>query len=86
MTEECYFCREDADRALDEHHVVPKRIVGNDEDVEAGVVSRTETLCSNCHRKLHGILDPAIEYTAERYRKRMEAGTESAGFTTASDL
>lgn len=85
MSDDCYFCREPADVALDDHHIVPKRLVGNDADQDREIVGETVVLCSNCHRKFHSILDPALEYVGERLRQRIDELPES-DFIPAAEL
>jgi len=46
----CYFCGENNEVVLEDHHLVPKRLE---------VSFKTEqvvTLCANCHKKVHSIL------------------------------
>lgn len=82
----CRFCRESDDVALDEHHIVPKSFVGNDADTDREIVGKTVTLCSNCHRKYHALLDPVIEYVGERFRERMNHNQTDTDFKTASEV
>lgn len=44
--EKCYFCEEDSKYILEQHHVVPKRYNGSNDD------KNLVTLCRRCHRKL----------------------------------
>jgi len=44
MKDSCYFCRET--ECLEEHHVVPRRMGGEDEE------ENLLTLCPTCHRKV----------------------------------
>ena len=51
----CYFCGFSDDTALSEHHVIPKRIDGVDDHE-----NQTVTVCRNCHKKVHDLVDPVI--------------------------
>lgn len=82
----CYFCREDAEVALDNHHIVPKHTVGNNVDMGQDVLDWTVALCGNCHRKFHTILDPALEFVANRIRQRVHAEEQDTEFQTAAEL
>jgi len=47
--ENCYFCAHSDSRALEQHHITPRRFGGSD-DAENLV-----TVCANCHRKLEAL-------------------------------
>lgn len=47
---DCYFCRDDSD-VLQEHHIVPRRHGGGDED------RNLVTLCPTCHEKIEQLYD-----------------------------
>ena len=49
----CYFCGKPA---LSRHHIIPRRIGGK------GLKNNQVDICDNCHKKLHFILDPPIDY------------------------
>jgi DNA replicative helicase MCM subunit Mcm2 (Cdc46/Mcm family) len=53
----CYFCGVPQDTVLCDHHVIPKRIDRYREHED-----RTVTLCQNCHKKVHDVLDPAVDH------------------------
>jgi len=55
MKDRCYFCRET--ECLQEHHVVPRRMGGSDDE------ENLLTLCPTCHRKLEDT------YSSRFYRK-----------------
>jgi len=46
---ECYFCRDDKQGNLEEHHIVPKRLNGSNNK------SNLVTLCKSCHNKLENL-------------------------------
>jgi len=52
----CYFCGFADDTALSKHHIIPKRVQGDDVFDD-----RTVTLCRNCHKKAHDIIDPIVD-------------------------
>jgi len=52
----CYFCGFSDETALSEHHVIPKRIDGP--EAHDG---QTVTVCRNCHKKVHDLVDPVIK-------------------------
>lgn len=47
----CKFCGEAAKEALEEHHIVPRRLNGS--DAKENLV----TVCKNCHGKLESLYD-----------------------------
>ena len=49
----CYFCGKPA---TSRHHIIPRRLGGK------GMKDNRIDICSNCHTKLHAILDPPIDY------------------------
>jgi len=48
---ECFICGEDNEVVLEEHHKVPQRLGGSNEDRNLVV------LCANCHRAVEAIYD-----------------------------
>jgi len=50
----CFFCGKH--KGIQKHHTIPVGIGGS------GMPNNTAWLCSSCHRKLHLLLDPVIEY------------------------
>jgi 5-methylcytosine-specific restriction endonuclease McrA len=50
----CYFCGSTDNIQL--HHIIPKRL-GGTSDPENLI-----PLCDNCHKKLHNLIDPVIDY------------------------
>lgn len=54
----CYFCGFADDTALSEHHIIPKRIQKQTDD-------RTVTVCRNCHKKVHDLIDPIVDEFVE---------------------
>jgi len=48
---DCYFCAHSDNAALEEHHVVPSRYNGSDDD------KNMVKVCANCHRKLESLYD-----------------------------
>jgi len=53
----CYFCGFADDTALSEHHVIPKSV-----DPVKAHGEQTVTVCRNCHKKVHDVVDPVIDY------------------------
>lgn len=51
---ECFFCGETNEVVLQEHHIVPKSMNTSERE--------TITLCANCHRKVHYIINPLTKY------------------------
>lgn len=49
--ERCYFCGEGHAEALEEHHIVPRRLNGSDEP------ENTVWLCGSCHDKIERMYD-----------------------------
>jgi len=47
----CYFCNENNDNMLEEHHVVPRRFGGSDAD------ENLVTVCASCHNGLESLYD-----------------------------
>lgn len=67
----CYFCGFADDTALSEHHIIPKRI-------QDGFDDRTVTVCRNCHKKLHDVIDPIVDdYVIEDESEEWEIKDES---------
>jgi len=58
----CYFCGKPA---TSRHHILPRRIGGN------GLKNNKVDICDNCHKKLHSLLDPVIDYLLV-YIKRLQ--------------
>jgi hypothetical protein len=56
----CYFCGISQDTVLCDHHVIPKRIDRYREHED-----RTVVLCQNCHKKVHDVLDPAVNHALQ---------------------
>lgn len=55
MMRKCFFCGETNEIVLEEHHIIPKSL-------NLPMDFELITLCSNCHRKLHYILNPLTKY------------------------
>ena len=53
----CFFCGEENEIVLENHHLVPRRL---NKAVFSKNAAKTIPLCRNCHRKLHHILNPLI--------------------------
>ncbi|MBS7635796.1 HNH endonuclease [Candidatus Bathyarchaeota archaeon] len=53
----CFFCGEENEIVLENHHLVPRRL---NEAMFPKSAAKTIALCRNCHRKLHHILNPLI--------------------------
>jgi len=49
----CYFCGKPA---TSRHHIIPKRIGGS------GLRNNQVDMCEDCHKKMHKLLDPVIDY------------------------
>lgn len=47
----CYFCNENNEHMLEEHHVVPRRFGGSDAD------ENLVTVCASCHNGLESLYD-----------------------------
>lgn len=80
----CYFCPETAESTLHEHHVYPKelrRLANGEVDVE-----KTVTLCGNCHRKFHDVLDPALKFMSDLMRQRIDTPESLDEYRRASKL
>jgi len=60
----CYFCDSEGSH---EHHIIPKRL--------GPVENKTVRLCEPCHKKVHKVVDPTIEYlkdTESPHSKKVE--------------
>lgn len=79
---ECYFCGEDSTAVLEEHHVIPRKIVTSESDAEREGTDETFVFCANCHRKMHHLLDYVVQF----YSDKMQQRDSSEGFNQASDL
>lgn len=53
----CFFCGEENEIVLENHHLVPRRL---NKVMFPKNAAKTIALCRNCHRKLHHILNPLI--------------------------
>jgi transcription elongation factor Elf1 len=51
---ECFICG--ATSNLQEHHIIPKSLGGDK------LENNKVLLCDNCHKKVHQLLDPVIDY------------------------
>ena len=51
MSERCKICGEDNEVVLQQHHLVPRRLNGKDND------ENLVTLCANCHEAIEKIYD-----------------------------
>jgi hypothetical protein len=54
MTDRCFICGDDNPNVLQEHHAVPRRFGGSDDNVNV------VTLCANCHEAVEKIYDEAF--------------------------
>lgn len=54
--EACYFCG-DRNEEIELHNIIPETIT-NIEEIKGGYIE----ICSNCHNKLHQLLDPPFNY------------------------
>jgi len=54
----CYFCGVDDPEVLEEHHVLPRKLMR----ILGIPTCEKITLCRNCHRKLHRIYDMLFRY------------------------
>lgn len=79
---ECYFCDEGNPEALQDHHIIPDKIVTSERDAERDDTDETVVLCANCHRKMHHLL----EYVIQFYSDKMQEQPIGDGFNQASDL
>ena len=61
--DQCYFCGEKNTIVLNEHYIVPERISHIIILFEEDEV----VLCSNCHRKLHHLIKPFVDYIQKNY-------------------
>lgn len=52
----CFFCGEENELVLEEHHLVPRAA-----NFYTGL-GETVILCANCHRKMHHLLRPLSKY------------------------
>jgi len=84
----CYFCGVSQDTVLCGHHIIPKRIDRYREHED-----RTVTLCQNCHKKVHDVLDPAVDHALElvpdghdcqQSDESSESDTSSEGFSLST--
>jgi len=79
---ECYFCGQIHEETAEEHHPIPREVVmPGDESEETEI---TITLCANCHRKQHALLDPLIRFMAQKQRTVSE--DMDVEFTEANNL
>jgi len=66
--ESCYFCNEDNVDMLEEHHVVPRRFGGSDDD------ENLVTVCASCHNGLESLYDSRFydELDVEKQSSKQE--------------
>jgi len=54
MSERCEICGDQRPRAMEEHHVLPRRFGGSDDD------ENLVTLCASCHSAVESIYDKSF--------------------------
>ena len=72
----CYFCGKPP---TSRHHIIPRRLGGK------GMKNNKVDICDNCHKKLHAILDPPIDYllmVIQRLAKLNKPEIRKIGFVT----
>jgi len=58
MLKRCFFCK--TTKRMTKHHIIPLSIGGTSKK------KNKEYLCDRCHKKLHVLLTPVINYLIER--------------------
>lgn len=79
----CYLCGEVKQEVLQEHHVIPKKLVTTKADHENPETDETVVVCANCHQKIHHLLEPTIQFLTDKIK---DGGTQELRFDSASDL
>ena len=79
----CYLCGEVSQEVLQDHHVIPRKLVTTEADAARDDTGETVVVCANCHQKIHHLLEPTIQFLTEKIR---EGSTQELRFETASDL
>lgn len=78
---ECYICGNNHQHVLQEHHLIPQRLGGSDEE------ENLVTLCANCHNCIESLYDDDFfervfeEFTKYRRFPRSASGRPPTGLT-----
>lgn len=80
---ECYFCGMVRAEVVEDHHVIPKKVVLPHESSSVDT-AQTIQVCANCHYKMHAAIEPLIQYMTEKIKDAPDI--VEPDFQKASDL